>query len=113
MSDTSNCRVDIFKDTYKVISKMRKILSQKGYYHKILSQEQLDGLINSSEDGVLGCFVMLNGGAMSSKSITLEEDDSYFIINEIDDTEENIPHDKLMDSFPIGEAIKKGALYEY
>lgn len=34
MSDTSNCRVDIFKDTYKVISKMRKILSQKGYTDK-------------------------------------------------------------------------------
>lgn len=113
MSDTSNCRVDIFKDTYKVISKMRKILSQKGYYHKILSQEQLDGLINSSEDGVLRCFVMLNGGTRSSKSISLGNNNLYFVINDIDDTGETIPHDKLMDSSPIGEAIKKGALYEY
>lgn len=52
-------------------------------------------------------------GAMSPKSITLEENTLYFIINEIDDTEETISHDKLMDSFPIGEAIKKGALYTY
>ena len=80
---------------------------------KILSQEQLDELIHSSEDEMFECFVMLNGGGMSPKSITLVEDDFYYIINEIDDTEETIPHDKLMDSSPIGEAIKKGALYEY
>lgn len=53
------------------------------------------------------------GGAMSPKSITLEENNSYFIINKIDDTEETISHDKLMDSFPIGEAIKKGAFWAY
>lgn len=41
MSDTSNCRVDIFKDTYKVISKMRKILSQKGYTDKQKTIEDL------------------------------------------------------------------------
>ena len=80
---------------------------------KILSQEQLDELIHSSEDEMFECFVMLNGGGMSPKSITLVEDDFYYIINEIDDTEETIPHDKLMDSFPIGEAIKKGVLYAY
>ena len=80
---------------------------------KILSQEQLDELIHSSENEMFECFVMLNGGGMSPKSITLVEDDFYYIINEIDDTEETIPHDKLMDSFPIGEAIKKGVLYSY
>ena len=80
---------------------------------KILSQEQLDELIHSSEDEMFECFVMLNGGGMSPKSITLVEDDFYYIVNEIDDTEETIPHDKLMDSFPIGEAIKKGVLYSY
>ena len=80
---------------------------------KILSQEQLDELIHSSEDEMFECFVMLNGGGMSPKSITLIEDDFYYIINEIDDTGETISHDKLMDSFPIGEAIKKGALFTY
>ena len=80
---------------------------------KILSQEQLDELIHSSEDEMFECFVMLNGGARSSKVITIKEDDSYFIINKTDYTKETIPHDKLMDSFPIGEAIKKGALYAY
>ena len=81
---------------------------------KILSQEQLDELIYSSEDEdeIFECFIMLNGGLRSSKSITFDGN-SYYIYNEIDDTEETIPHDKLMDSSPIGEAIKKGVLYAY
>lgn len=73
---------------------------------KILSQEQLDELIHSSENEMFECFVMLNGGGVSPKSITLVEDDFYYIVNVI-------PHDKLMDSSPIGEAIKKGVLYTY
>lgn len=80
---------------------------------KILSQEQLDELIHSSEDEILECFVMLNGGARSSKSITLVEKDFYEIFNDIDETFEAISYDKLMDSFPICEAIKKGALFTY
>ena len=80
---------------------------------KILSQEQLDELIHSSEDDVLDCFVMLNGGARSSKSITLAGKDFYEIFNGIDGTVEAISYNKLMDSFPIGEAIKKGVLYAY
>lgn len=80
---------------------------------KITSQEQLDELINKSSDGVLDCFVRLNGGLRSSKCITFEEGNSYFVNNDIDDSGENIEHDKLMDSFPIGEAIKKGAFYSY
>ena len=79
---------------------------------KILSQEQLDSLIEEDPNKSLGCFVLLNYGLRSSKSIT-SDGDSYYIYNEIDDTEETIPHDRLMDSFPIGEAIKKGALYSY
>ena len=79
---------------------------------KIISQKQLDELIHSSEDEILECFVMLNGGARSSKSITLVEKDFYEIFNDIDDTEEVISYNELMDSF-IGDAIKKGVLYAY
>ena len=79
---------------------------------KILSQEQLDELIHSSEDEILDCFVRLNYGLRSSKSIAFDGD-SYYIYNEIDDSENIVKHNKLMDSFPIGEAIKKGALYAY
>ena len=79
---------------------------------KILSQKQLDRLIEKNPDKSLDCFVLLNYGLRSSKSITFDGD-SYYIYNEIDDSEDIIKHDKLMDSFPIGEAIKKGALYTY
>lgn len=66
---------------------------------KILSQEQLDELIEEDSYKSLDCFVMLNCGLRSSKSIT-SDGDNYYIYNEIDDTEETIPHDKLMDSSP-------------
>ena len=79
---------------------------------KILSQKQLNRLIEKNPDKSLDCFVLLNYSLRSSKSITFDGD-SYYIYNEIDDTEETISHDKLMDSFPIGEAIKKGVLYSY
>ena len=79
---------------------------------KILSQEQLDRLISEDSDKSLDCFVRLNYGLRPSKSIT-SDGDSYYIYNEIDDSENIVKHDKLMDSFPIGEAIKKRALYTY
>ena len=79
---------------------------------KILSQKQLDRLIEKDSDRSLDCFVLLNYNLRSSKSITFDGD-NYYIYNEIDDTEDIIKHDKLMDSFPIGEAIKKGVLYSY
>ena len=79
---------------------------------KILSQKQLDRLIGKNPDRSLDCFVLLNYGLRSSKSITFDGD-NYYIYNEIDDTEDIVKHDKLMDSFPIGDAIKKGALYAY
>ena len=79
---------------------------------KILSQKQLDRLIEKNPDRSLDCFVILNYGLRSSKSITFDGD-SYYIYNEINDSENIIKHNKLMDSFPIGEAIKKGALYTY
>ena len=79
---------------------------------KILSQKQLDRLIEKNSDRSLDCFVLLNYGLRSSKSITFDGN-SYYIYNEIDDSGDIVKHNKLMDSFPIGEAIKKGALYTY
>lgn len=83
---------------------------------QIKSQEQLDNLIMQNinkGEGMLDCFVLLNGGLRSSKSITFSGNDSYEVLNEIDDTTEIIEHNKLISSFPIGEAIQKGAFYAY
>lgn len=78
---------------------------------KILSQKELDNLIGNTEEGMLECFVKLPLGAMSPLIISRQEDDSYFVVYEISGLKEFIPHDELMDSFPIGEAIKERAFY--
>lgn len=80
---------------------------------RINSQEELDDMLEKLKDGhTLNCFVKLNFGFRSSKDISFTEDGDYFIFNEIDGSEETIEHDDLMSSF-IGEALEKGALYEY
>lgn len=79
---------------------------------KILSQEQLDDIIEKGLNNPLDCFVLLNYGLRSSKEITFNDYGDYCVYNECDDSEEIIPHDSLMSSF-LGEAINKGALYSY
>lgn len=81
---------------------------------QITSQQQLDDMLNNcGADKYIECFVALNGGCRSSKDISFNDDGGYYVFNYIDDSHENIPHDELMQSFPIGEAISKGALYAY
>lgn len=78
---------------------------------KINNQEELDSLIEQKEN--LSCFISLAGGtARSSKDISFDENGDYEVYNEIDDTDEVIPHDRLSQS-SIGEALEKGALYKY
>lgn len=79
---------------------------------KILSQEQLDTLIEDGLNNPLDCFVLLNYGLRSSKEITFNDYGDYCVYNECDNSEEIIPHDSFMSSF-LGEAINKGALYSY
>lgn len=79
---------------------------------RINSQEELDNRLKQSNNNLLNCFVQLNFGLRSSKDISFNENGDYYIYNGIDDSEEIIKHKDLMKSF-IGEAISKGALYEY
>lgn len=80
---------------------------------KINSQQELDKLIRTREGGnPLDVFIQLNLGLRSSKEISFNDKGDYYIYNEIDDSEELIPHNNLMKSF-IGESISKGALYKY
>lgn len=85
-------------------------------YLKIGSQKQLDSLIRKKQkksDCPLECFVQLNFGIRSSKDISLDkEGKTYLVYHESDDTEEEIPHDSLMES-SIGKAISAGALYVF
>lgn len=76
---------------------------------KIKTQKELDKLI--SKFGNLDCFVQLNYGLRSSKNISFDENNDYFVYNLIDDSEEIITRKKLKDTI-IGRALKLGALYQ-
>ncbi len=80
---------------------------------RISNIEQLDYLLEKS--GAVDCLISLNGGARSSKTIWKEEDGIYTILNEIDDSEDNLTKDELFDTQKtlVGEAMKKGSLFVY
>ena len=65
-----------------------------------------------TENG-LDCFIMLNGGLRSSKHIRYYPDDkSFYVLNLIDDSEQELTEAQILDSSytNIGEAMRKGAL---
>ena len=76
---------------------------------RIKTIEQLKEL---AKDG-LDCFILLNGGLRSSKHIRYYPDDnSFYVLNLIDDSEQELTEAQILDSAysNIGEAMKKGAL---
>jgi hypothetical protein len=67
----------------------------------------------STADNGLGCYILLNGGLKSSKHIRYYPDDnSFFVLNLIDDSEQELTEGQILDGAysNIGEAMKKGAL---
>jgi len=78
---------------------------------RIKTIEQLKELAKT--DNGLDCYILLNGGLKSSKHIRYWPDDnSFFVLNLIDDSEQELTESQILDSAysNIGEAIKKGAL---
>jgi len=76
---------------------------------RIKTIEQLKQL---AKDG-LECFILLNGGLRSSKYISYNPDDnSFYVLNYIDDSEQELTENQLLDSeyTNIAEAMEKGAL---
>jgi hypothetical protein len=68
------------------------------------------------EEGVHDYFIQLNFGLRSSKQIDYSpETEKYYILNEIDDTEQELDEKQLFDRVftNIGYAIQNGALYSY
>jgi hypothetical protein len=64
-------------------------------------------------DNGLDCYILLNGGLRSSKHIRYYPDDnSFFVLNLIDDSEQELTESQILDGAycNIGEAMKKGAL---
>ena len=67
----------------------------------------------AKRDSGLDCYILLNGNLRSSKHIKYYPDDnSFYVLNLIDDSEQELTEALLLDSSytNIGEAIKKGAL---
>lgn len=80
-------------------------------YYKIDDLAQLRR--NVEAKGMVQGFVALNGGLRSSKDIQLVGD-TWNVYNHIDDSEVDFATDaELLASFPVGEALKLGALYSY
>ena len=82
---------------------------QKIKDRRIKKIEQLKDLAKNGLD----CFILLNGGLRSSKHIRFHPDDnSFYVLNLIDDSEQKLTEAQILDSAytNIGEAMKKGAL---
>ena len=78
---------------------------------RIKTIEQLKEL--ARDETGLDCFILLNGGLRSSKHIRYYTDDnSFFVLNLIDSSEQELTENQILDSAysNIGEAIKKGCL---
>ena len=60
-------------------------------------------------------FIMLNFGLRSSKAISFDGDNTFYVLNEIDGTEQELTEQELMSSdiTNIGKAINNGAFYLY
>lgn len=81
-------------------------------YTKIKSLEHLKDESNGGEYQEF--FILLNGGGRSSKRIQWDEEDQiFYITNEIDDTEQELSEDEIMEDSNIGHAINKGAFFKY
>ena len=82
---------------------------QESVDRRIKTIEQLKELAKNGLD----CFILLNGGLRSSKHVRYYPDDnSFYVFNLIDDSEQELTEDQILDSgySNIGEAMKKGAL---
>ena len=84
---------------------------QKTKDRRIRKIEQLKEL--AKDENGLDCFILLNGGLRSSKHIRYYPDDnSFYVLNLIDDSEQELTEAQILDSSytNIGEAMRKGAL---
>lgn len=75
----------------------------------------INQLKDSCKDSIVEYFISLgNGRLRSSKDIEYNSVNNTFeIFNHIDDTREVLTEDELNTKSNIGEAITKGALYQY
>lgn len=78
---------------------------------QINSIEELMSALNKGQHD----FFISNGILKSSKYIELDENDNFYIVNEIDDSEQTLNEEELFnrDYTNIGFAIENGQFYMY
>ena len=84
--------------------------------HTFTRVNSLDKLKQMCNGVTKDFFIQLNFGIRSSKSISYNKDtDTFYILNEIDDTEQELNSQTIMDEeyTNIGKAITLGAFYAY
>ena len=74
--------------------------------------ESLEDLKEYLKDGECHEFFIWLGICRSSKAMTYDGDDCFWVLNEIDNTEEQLTTAELIES-NIGIAIKNGRFYAY
>jgi len=80
-------------------------------YKKITSVDMLKEI---SMDNSIECFIELNGGFRSNKEISYNSNEKlFYIINNIDDSEQELNEEQLFTESNIGEAITKGSFWQY
>ena len=87
------------------------MVKQQTKDRRIRTIEQLKEL--AKDENGMDCFILLNGGLRSSKHVRYYPDDnSFYVLNLIDDSEQELTESQILDSAysNIGEAMEKGAL---
>lgn len=79
---------------------------------RVQSLSHLKELIKNNKNDF---FIQLNFGLRSSKFIDLNEDGRFYVMNEIDGSEQRLTESEIMDEgyTNIGKALNLGALYLY
>lgn len=78
---------------------------------QVKSMDQLKTILADGE--TKDFFIQLHFGLRSSKAISFDGDNTFYVLNEIDGTEQELTEQELMDSdiTNIGKAINNGAFY--
>lgn len=76
--------------------------------------EDINELKEICSGETVDCFIQLCAGARSSKCISYDDDtDTWYILHEIDDSEQVCTTEELGEETNILEALDKRALYRY
>ena len=78
---------------------------------QVKSTDQLKSILADGE--TKDFFILLNFGLRSSKAISYDGSSTFYVLNEIDGTEQELTEQELMNSdiTNIGKAINNGAFY--